>query len=60
MRREGAVRSKKATGIDIAVSCIHPPTVPPGYARLRIALNRNFSLADIDNLGKSLKNLQIT
>jgi 8-amino-7-oxononanoate synthase len=51
---------KKLLDMGIVVSCIRPPTVPPGSARLRIALTANHSLADIENLGKSLNNLQIT
>ncbi len=39
----------------IIVSCIRPPTVPPGSSRLRLALNANHTKADIDHLLKVLK-----
>ena len=40
----------------IRVSCIRPPTIPPGTSRLRIALNSQHTQADIDALISGLIN----
>jgi 8-amino-7-oxononanoate synthase len=37
------------------VSCIRPPTVPPGTARLRIALTAKHTLKDLERLAETLK-----
>jgi 8-amino-7-oxononanoate synthase len=39
----------------IKVSCIKPPTVPPGSSRIRIAINVNHSKKDIKKLISALK-----
>jgi len=39
----------------ILVSAIRYPTVPLGSSRLRICLNVNHSIADLENLAKVLK-----
>ncbi|NBX85182.1 MAG: 8-amino-7-oxononanoate synthase [Gammaproteobacteria bacterium] len=41
---------------DIVVSCIRPPTVPPGTSRLRIALTTKHNHENIDHLVESLTN----
>lgn len=40
---------------NIIVSCIRPPTVPPGSSRLRLALNISHQQQDIDQLLKAIK-----
>ena len=44
---------------NIKVSCIRPPTVPPGTSRIRIAICTDHSKKDIDELVQVLKCLQI-
>lgn len=44
---------------DIKVSCILPPTVPPGTSRIRIALNVNHTKKDIDHLIQVLKCINV-
>ena len=41
----------------IIVSCIRPPSVPPGSSRLRIALNISHRKENIDHLLSILKQL---
>lgn len=38
----------------IAVSCIRPPTVPPGTSRLRIALTHKHTNQDLNRLVETL------
>jgi 8-amino-7-oxononanoate synthase len=51
-RAMAVARKLQAAGFDIRG--IRPPTVPPGTARLRIALTLNASTADVDALGAAL------
>ncbi len=44
---------------DIKVSCINPPTVPPGTSRIRIALGTRHTKEDIDQLIGALKCIRI-
>lgn len=52
--RAGKIRDSMLES-NIKVSCILPPTVPPGSARLRIALNARHTEADIEHLISVLK-----
>ena len=47
---------KKALKKNILVSCIRPPTVPVGGARIRVSINANHKKKDINNLIQFLKN----
>ena len=47
---------KKALKKNILVSCIRPPTVPIGGARIRVSINANHKKKDINNLIQFLKN----
>ena len=47
----------QAAGFD--VRGIRPPTVPPGTARLRIAITLNVSEAEIAGLGDALRALSV-
>ncbi len=43
----------------IKVSCIRPPTVPPGTSRIRIAISAHHSKEDIDQLIEAVKCINI-
>ena len=47
---------KKALKKNILLSCIRPPTVPVGGARIRVSINANHKKKDINNLIQFLKN----
>ena len=47
---ETAMRFAKAlSSAGFAVRAIRPPSVPPGTARIRLSLNANLSIADVDS-----------
>jgi len=46
---------KKLLDNNIIVSCVRPPTVPPGASRIRIALNIHHTSEDIEKLINVLK-----
>lgn len=43
----------------ILVSCVRPPTVPPGSSRLRIAITAKHSASDIDKLVEALREVLV-
>jgi len=52
---ETAVRFAEAlVSSGFAVRAIRPPSVPPGTARIRISLNANLSIADVDSFLNAL------
>jgi 8-amino-7-oxononanoate synthase len=49
-------KTKQLANQGVLVSCVRPPTVPKGGARLRVSLNRNLNPSDLERFEKAWGN----